>query len=372
MIRVRKKWVILFLSVGLILLTVTKTWVIFPACILLVALTYPRSFRAFKYVKFWMIYFTMLFIFPFFTGSQDARILGLSYSTERLMATVTMSMRGILIFLMMQVLTDDLKVKQLRKLFHRTGFKRFEPVAEKALEFMPKVKSILLARFALNKVNIRPATFFRSVYQLALDLIVDMVRLVALDDTADGLKATELLAAVEKALGTGVKLIVIVGNEHVGKTTFIRRLLQRFSDAQISVGGILSPGEVSGDRKVYITAEDIITGEHRRLASSTPFETRITAGKYYFDEEVLSWCCERIIQSLEKDVVILDEFGILEIQGKGFRNGFDAWLKSGTGKMILTLRPGLVIPFKAFLRTNFPDTSSVSFFRLIRDDAERS
>lgn len=366
MIPVKKKWIALILLGGVIMLNWGNAFWILSTGLLVVAISYPAAFHPFRYVKFWSLFLIILFIFPFFTGTQDAEIFGISYSVERLQQTVVMMVRSILIFLIMQVLTYKLQVRQLRSFFKRIGLLQFEETAGQSLEFMPKIKSIILSRIKSGKPGLKPGSYFRTGYNLAIDLIVDMFKLVTSDYSYTGRTCDEILNDLAGLKLDSKQIIVIIGDEHVGKTTCLKNIIDLYKSLDYKVGGILSPGEMLDDRKAQILAVNVQTDEKRILAESEEFQTEIIIGKYYFHEEVLHWCNQILNGCINNNVTLIDEFGPLELNGGGFESGFENWIQNGAGILILTLRPSLRELFHEFLQSRLSDQLQPVYYKLVR------
>jgi nucleoside-triphosphatase THEP1 len=113
-------------------------------------------------------------------------------------------------------------------------------------------------------------------------------------------------------------IFIISGPVHSGKTSKLLSWLEE----QKSVSGILAP-IVKGKRYLL----DITTGDKRALEiDNSEYENNIIeVGKYKFDNTVFKWGCKVIIDTIGKsyDWIIIDEFGPLELNGKGLAPAID-------------------------------------------------
>ncbi|MBN2366235.1 MAG: molybdopterin-guanine dinucleotide biosynthesis protein B, partial [Calditrichaeota bacterium] len=88
--------------------------------------------------------------------------------------------------------------------------------------------------------------------------------------------------------------------------------------------------------------EDLNSGKQYLLASKTPHPSRtIRYGSYYFDPEIFELGNQLLLDNLNNDLLVLDEFGPLELRGQGFRPAVDLILRAYRGIFLLAVRPSL-------------------------------
>jgi len=113
---------------------------------------------------------------------------------------------------------------------------------------------------------------------------------------------------------------MLTGQRGVGKTTFCHALTSHALLEGWQVSGIITPVIFAGNEKVGILAESLETGEARPLASldrTALFD--LPVGKWYFDRSVIAWGNQVIRDSIPCDLLIIDEFGPMElIRHKGW------------------------------------------------------
>jgi len=133
-------------------------------------------------------------------------------------------------------------------------------------------------------------------------------------------------------------VIIITGSVGCGKTSLVERAAHLLKTEGLSVAGLIAPrlGE-GGERRGYI-ARDLRAGEERVLACTTPFNTTLRQGSFYFDEKSFHWAEELFSRSHHSQVFILDEVGRLELKGKGYCRLMQTILRHYGGCFILTAR----------------------------------
>ena len=144
--------------------------------------------------------------------------------------------------------------------------------------------------------------------------------------------------------------VIVAGSRNAGKTAYLAETVIRAKAHGYAVGGFLSIGEMHDREKHRYFLEDIVTGERRLLARRTGTAAHPQhAGPFHFDQDTFDWAKERITQSLDADLIIIDEYGPLE-QDEGGHYAAISFLKENyAGILMLSVRPGLVRPLKKLL-----------------------
>ena len=127
----------------------------------------------------------------------------------------------------------------------------------------------------------------------------------------------------------------LTGEIGSGKTTVCRRIVELArGQGWRPAGMITDPVIDEHGRKVALLAEDLWTGERRRLATVEPVAGAIAAapeeshraealrrGPHIFDPAVFAWTIEQVQRALDRQpaLVIIDEIGPIELElGAGF------------------------------------------------------
>ncbi len=129
-------------------------------------------------------------------------------------------------------------------------------------------------------------------------------------------------------------LFLITGSRGAGKTTFCSRLVDAAREAGWRAAGVLSRPVFEGARRTAIDAEDLRTGETRRLANAVapgsgaaPSSGQVTPGTkgWQFDPAALAWGDQILAASTPCDLLVVDELGPLEFErGEGWQSGLAA------------------------------------------------
>jgi nucleoside-triphosphatase THEP1 len=138
-------------------------------------------------------------------------------------------------------------------------------------------------------------------------------------------------------------IYILSGPVHSGKTTKLSKWF-----AGKNAAGILAP--VVNNQRYLL---DILTNERKLLDSKRPVNSKevTSIGKYAFENSVFKWGCKIILESAQGkyDWLVIDEFGLLELKGKGLANAVDHILSDKfelkDTNVLIVIRNGLVQDF---------------------------
>ncbi len=142
------------------------------------------------------------------------------------------------------------------------------------------------------------------------------------------------------------RLILWTGPKHCGKTTSATRLIQMARAEGFIVAGILEPSLYDNGELLGFDVLNVQNQKRTPLArrnkdkSQTGFFNFITDG-LKFGNAVLSTEAIKFA-----DLVIIDEFGPLELKGHGWRRNIDSLLSSGNAVILIIIRQELKDTFR--------------------------
>jgi len=121
------------------------------------------------------------------------------------------------------------------------------------------------------------------------------------------------------------QIILVTGLSGSGKTSWCKQMIKEAAASVYSVEGILSPGIFESGRKTGIEVVDLVSGERKRLARlREEGQGEISTPRWVFDPDVLVWGNQRLQNSAESDLLIIDELGPLEfLRNKGLLAGLE-------------------------------------------------
>ena len=141
-------------------------------------------------------------------------------------------------------------------------------------------------------------------------------------------------------------IVIISGEIDSGKTRLCLTASETFEELGWRVCGLASPGVFHEGYKVGIDAQDLQSGERRRLAelqSSDAILTGPQTKRWVFSEGTLAWCNSLFNPLSDCDLLIVDELGPLEFdRSEGLLSALRA-IESGRYHLALVVvRPSLL------------------------------
>ena len=138
------------------------------------------------------------------------------------------------------------------------------------------------------------------------------------------------------------KLILFTGRKHSGKTTAAERLARQVRSEGFRIAGLLAPSVYEDNRLVGFGAVDLIRDRQIKLANRRTTEDK--GGRWEFTREGLKLGRAALNPSAANsaDLIIVDEFGPLELEGRGWRKEVDLLLSSTDIPVMLVVRQELV------------------------------
>jgi nucleoside-triphosphatase THEP1 len=151
------------------------------------------------------------------------------------------------------------------------------------------------------------------------------------------------------------KLILFTGRKHSGKTTAAERLARQVRSMGFRVAGLLAPAVYKESRLVGFGAVDLMRNQQIDLANRRTAEGN--RGRWEFTQEGLKLGKTALNPSAASsaDLIIVDEFGPLELDGKGWRKEVDLLLASTDVPVVLVVRQELEEHVQE-LYENYPST----------------
>jgi nucleoside-triphosphatase THEP1 len=353
--RSKRFWIALLVLSGLSLLR------LYPYLIAMflfsIAYFYNRkTIQPLKNYKFWIVILFLVLIVPIFTGTQDYSFLGINYSAEQLQKTLFMTLRGISVFLLFQVLTIDLDIEIIKPIFSKIGIKNFDLLYNLSNEIFPKIKSILNARYTQFRTNWKDHRTIELVFDFFSEIFTDFFllsdQLSKSETSLDLITPSEFLH--QNDLSVIPSLIVIVGDAGAGKTPWIEQLIELLQNKRVIIDGIISKKSQESDDKWYHDLIRISTNEKYQLTTMDIIDTDIKIGKFNLFEDTINWGNNQLTSMKNSDWIIIDEVGLLEFDGGGFLHGLQSAVTNFRGHLVITVRSALLRHLNSFIDEQLP------------------
>jgi nucleoside-triphosphatase THEP1 len=137
-------------------------------------------------------------------------------------------------------------------------------------------------------------------------------------------------------------IVLWTGPQHSGKTTAARRLVREATSRGRSVAGIIAPSIWQDGVLTGFDLIDLATNQREPLARRDQPGCE-TTGKFGFAAEGLELGRRALASgaAMAADLVLVDEFGPLELKGGGWRDDVDRLARQASGVLVLVVRSGL-------------------------------
>ena len=139
------------------------------------------------------------------------------------------------------------------------------------------------------------------------------------------------------------KVTIISGKKHSGKTT---KLLSYISELQSNgnvCAGIVAIGHFKDNKRCAFDLVDILGNKKQEFMTTTPSLKFKKTGKFHIipDGEKFGKTVLESETTLNADVIIIDEIGPLELEGKGWAKYLKQFLKLDKN-LVITVREQLL------------------------------
>jgi nucleoside-triphosphatase THEP1 len=145
------------------------------------------------------------------------------------------------------------------------------------------------------------------------------------------------------------KSLILTGEIDSGKSSLVDRLsLLLYKTGQ--AGGVFSPKYFLKER---FWGYDLMDFQRLRYEPLMRFKAQSgwkKFGKFYYNPFAFEWGNEEIVKGMEAELLVIDEFGPLEMENKGFREGFDSILPEYKGTLLVVCRNNLWEEIQKFLQ----------------------
>ena len=143
-------------------------------------------------------------------------------------------------------------------------------------------------------------------------------------------------------LPTEIKLILWMGQKHCGKTTSVAKLAQLVRDEGFKVAGVLAPSLYHKGKLIGFDVIDLQSEARAPLARRKVDKSDTTSFTFIDAGFELGNAALRPSAANFAEIIIVDEFGPLEVDGGGWRRGVDLLLRSTDALILLVVRQELV------------------------------
>lgn len=288
--------------------------VFIAAYVVFAVIYYKRALRHLKRPFFWVQVIVLTFLAAiFFNGFKSGSI----FNTEGLLAGLQMNVRAVLILVGFSSLSVELRNPVIKTVLMKRGLSQLYLSLGLAFSVLPWI----------IKNAPKPRQILRSPGR-SIPVMLNYAELLL----------TEFRQRISRP-----QVLIITGAKHQGKTTFTKEVVDMLQEKGKSIGGFLAIGYFEDNRRSAFDLVSPETGEQKPLCS-IHFTGGEKAGPFCFDPEGQNFGKEMLTAKkiAGKDIVVVDEIGPLELEGKGWAGALDLLSMAAGTTWILVVRSSLV------------------------------
>ena len=279
---------------------------------------YRNSLRRLRKISFWVSFIIITFAAAFLWNGFSQ---GAFFSINGLMVGLKMNARAIIIIIGFAALSVELKNPLIKSLLYHRGFASLYQSMNLAFSALPFIIS------NLSTQGSKKASRFSRI------------KLNDLFSQADA-----LLIVFRKEHLQIPEVVIITGDVHQGKTTFAQKIVADLQKQNIRIAGFFSVGINENGMRTGFNLVDIESSRQIELCSDKKNEKLIKFGRYYFNSDAISLGNEILnLDNLsDKQLIVIDEVGHLELNGQGWSNAIENITGNITVPQLWIVRKSLV------------------------------
>jgi nucleoside-triphosphatase THEP1 len=310
----------IIIVLGLLSFNFSPLWLssIFVAIYVLVCISlYKQNLKRLKRLKFWFPIIIITLLSGFLLGEFRTGKAGINFSG--VLIGVEMNVRAFLMIFGFSSLSIELRNPKIESWFKKRGMGRLSVALEIAFKIFP----LMVANISEEK------NFFKQPVNTISKLIG---------------KANLWLDKIENQFYLEQKIFLITGNKGSGKTSFLTSVISFLQADGLKIGGIIAPGYWKNNKRWKFDVFNVSSNESALLCSTDLNDGEISTGSFVFTKEgiMLGEKALSTENNYDNDMVIIDEVGPLELEGKGWSKSINDLLLKYKGVLVLVVRTELV------------------------------
>lgn len=156
---------------------------------------------------------------------------------------------------------------------------------------------------------------------------------------------------------------LVVGPPNSGKSAYLQDVVELGRSRGKHVAGVISHGIWQEGAKSGFILEAVASGERRLFAVSEPrWQPILTLGRFYFSPGAIAWGNQTLLESTAAELVVIDEFGPLELEGGGLWPGIAFLLHNSPAPLLIAVRPSLTAAVLQRIKLYNPDRRAAANF----------
>lgn len=292
------------------------SWIIWSSVVIFViiiwSMRYKRALKQISKPKFWIFFVIITALTAFFFTSGES---GKDILKQGLLIGLQMNFRAAIIIAGFSVLGTELYNPLIRKFFLKTSFKDLPLAMELStgslptfIAYIPDLKSLIR----------NPVAVFHGVIS----------------------EAENRLDEIKNVFLNPGNIYLVSGEIGEGKTTFLKIIAGYLTGKNIKVGGILSERVMKDGKTTGYDILNLNDGKRESFLRMNGDPGSETAGRFKINQQGL-FLGREALRSCYTDnfkIVIIDEVGFLELNGKGWAEELPGLLSRNDRQILIAVR----------------------------------
>lgn len=278
---------------------------------------YKNSLKRLKKISFWISFIVITFAAAFLWNGFSH---GVFFSIDGLITGLKMNARAIVIVIGFASISTELKNPVIKSLLYHKGFANLYQSLGLAFSALP---------FFLSNLS-KNGTEMKGIPRISFYSILN--------------QAETLLNIFEKEHLIRSQIVIITGDIRHGKTTFTQKIVTDLLTQKYRIAGFLSIGIDENAVRSGFNLTEIGSSKQVELCSDRNEEKRIKLGKYYFNPDAIIFGNEILNPEncSDKQLIIIDEVGPLELNGGGWCDAIDNIIRNTSIPQLWVVRKSIV------------------------------
>jgi len=322
----------IFIIFGLILLDTFPLWisaVTVSVYVVLCIFFYKQNLNRLKNIKFWVFLITIIILSGLLLSELKTN--GKSNYLPGFLIGLEMNIRAFLMIFGFSSISIELRNPKIENYFKKKGMGQLSISLEAAFKILP----FMVANLSEEK------NYLRKPFSIISRLIG---------------KTDMWLEKIQKQVNGSPLVFFITGKKGGGKTTFITEVVSILQKEGLKADGILAPGYWQNNIRSKFDIVDIATNE-RKILCGMDIENGVEEiGRFKFTKEGLAFGRAALFYEkvFDKDLIIIDEVGPLELKGKGWAESIKELLVKYNKIIILVVRNDAAGEVKNYFKIEQP------------------
>jgi nucleoside-triphosphatase THEP1 len=245
---------------------------------------------------------------------------GVFFSMDGFIIGIKMNARAIIVVIGFASLSVELKNPVIKSVLYHRGFASLYQSLNLAFSALP---------FLLSNLS-KPENSKKFISKISFHGLLSQAEI--------------LFRLFEKEHLLRPEVIIITGDIHEGKTTFVQKIVTDLGKQKIRIAGFLSIGVDEDGTRTGFNLSDIGSSRQIELCSDKKDDKRIQLKRFYFNQVALDLGNEILKQDnlSDKQLIVIDEIGPLELNDQGWSRSIENLTRSITIPQLWVVRKSLV------------------------------